>query len=195
MNARYEEACRRFEAAHAEDPQHVEVDGARVPWSVHYHRRMARWLDVLAPEASEPLRLAVRCQHLRRWTVPRADYPTGLTGYKRWRSELARRHAAEASALLRDVGYEPAEIERVGDLLTKKGLRTDPETQLLEDAACLVFLENQLADFAVRHPDDKVIDILRKTWRKMSPAGHAAALGLINDLPRPVADLIRRALS
>lgn len=193
--SRFEQAVGRFEAAHEEDPRAAEVDGETLPWAVHYHRRMAAWQEKLAPEASEALRLACRCQHIYRWKLPRSEYPEGRVGYKRWRSELARRHAEDAAAILRDVGYDAQTIERVGDLLRKKGLRRDAEVQTFEDIICLVFIENQLADFAADYPHEKVVDVLQKTWRKMSPAGHEAALGLVDGLPEETARLVREALA
>ena len=192
--SRYDAAVARFDAVHREDPRAVDVAGSAVPVSIRYHQRMAAWLDELDPDASEALRLAVRCQHLRRWAVPRQDYPAGGAGYKRWRVALALRHADEAEVMLRDVGYGDDVVERVRALLLKKGLRHDPEVQLLEDVACLVFLETELAAFAPRHDDAKLVDILRKTWGKMSPRGHAAAMALAARLPPDLAALVGRAI-
>jgi len=117
-----------------------------------------------------------------------------VLGYKRWRSELARRHADEAKKILIAVGYTPELGERVGDLLQKKRLKSDPEVQVFEDAICLTFLALELSAFALKHPDEKVIDILRKTWAKMSEAGHIAALTLAASLPPRELGLVQRAL-
>jgi hypothetical protein len=175
---RLEVALARFDEANGEDPSQ-ELDGdLRQPRELLYARRMSRWLERLRPDASEALRLAVRCQHLRRWTIPRDRYPMDGAGYKRWRTTLARYHADAAGAILREVGYGEDEIARVQALVRKEKLRTDPEAQTLEDAACLVFLETGLEAFALKHEPAKVIDILRKTWAKMSPQAHAAALAL-----------------
>jgi hypothetical protein len=135
---------------------------------------MSHWLGALAPEASETLRLAVRAQHIGRWTSPRADYPTGKQGYYQWRRALAAFHAETAGGILAGAGYDSATVARVGQLLRKENLKTDTEAQLLEDAACLVFLENFFTDFSRQHDDAKVIDILRKTWAKMSARTAAA---------------------
>jgi hypothetical protein len=189
---RYASAEAAFAAAHAEDPR--IVDG--VPYSLRYHQHVARWVDVLDPTAPEVVRLAARCQHIRRWTLPRADFPSGRDGYKRWRSTLARRHADDAAQILGAAGYDEAEIGRVRDLLTKKRLRSDPLAALLEDAVCLTFIELEFADFAAKHDDDKVVEIVRKTWDKMSARGHAEALALVERLPAsPQMALISRALS
>lgn len=190
---RFDRAIERFDAANAADPTVESVAGEPVPKELAYARRMSAWLQRLDPGASEPLRLAVRAQHIERWRIARADYPEGRAGYKRWRSELARMHAEVAAAILAEVGYPPETIARVEDLVQKRRLTSDPEAQTLEDTACLVFLDHYIADFAAKHPDDKVVDILRKTWKKMSERARATALAL--DLPDQVAALVRRALA
>lgn len=173
-------AFERFDAINREDPRR-EVDpatGEAIAVELLYARRMTARLEALAPDASTPLRLAVRAQHIARWRISRAAYPEGRAGYKRWRSELARSHADLAGSILAELGADPSTVGRVRDLLVKKGLGHDPDAQALEDVACLVFLEHHLADFARKHERAKVIDILAKTWRKMSARGRAAALSL-----------------
>ena len=160
-----------------------------------YARRMSTWLSRLEPAASEALRLAARAQHIGRWKIPRKDYPEGLAGYSRWRRELARFHADTAAKILADAGYGAATVGRVSALIRKEGLGRDPETQLLEDAACLVFLETGFEAFSRRHPDDKVIDIVEKTWRKMGPKGRALALELVGKLAPDRASLVARAVA
>ena len=154
---------------------------------------MTATLDRFAPDASEAVRLAARCQHIRRWTVPRDTYPDGRDGYRRWRTDLARFHADTAAAILRGAGYGGDTVARVGALLRKERLKSDPEVQLLEDVACLVFLQHYLPAFAPRHDADKLAGILRKTWRKMSARGHAAALKL--DLDPSLRQLVAQAVS
>ena len=175
---RFEKAIERFDAANTEDPNKEVYEGVEYPKELIYARRMTAWLERLVPDASEALRLAARCQHIRRWTIPRSDYPLDRRGYKRWRTNLAKYHAETAGAILKDVGYDDDTIGRVRTLLRKEGLKRDPEVQLLEDVICLVFLENYFSDFAKQHDEEKLINILRKTWKKMSPQGHQAALGL-----------------
>ena len=143
-----------------------------------YAQRMTHWLDRLAPEASEPLRLAARSQHLCRWQIPRQQYPMDRAGYYRWRTRLYAFHAEKAGTILRQVGYDAATIARVEELLRKLRIKSDPEMQLLENVICLVFLENYFADFSRQHDEAKLITILQKTWRKMSPRGQQAALQL-----------------
>lgn len=199
-SGRFELAAQRFDAVHRRDPKDVEHDGERVPWSVLYHDTVARWVDALDPRAPLTVRLAARAQHIRRWTIPRSDYPEGKTGYKKWRSTLAMMHADEAAAVLDEVGYDEETSARVKDLLIKKRLRSDPEVALLEDAVCLTFLELQYPEFAQQHPPEKVVDILKKTWDKMTKRGHASALKLVGELeakgaaPRAV-ELVHRAVS
>ena len=189
---RFRLAIERFDAANAEDPNHELVDGGLEPKELVYARRMTERLRCFCPGASEAVFLAARSQHIRRWTRPRADYPTGRDGYRRWRTELGRFHAMTAAVILRDVGYDPMTIGRVEELLRKERLKADPEAQLLEDIICLVFVEHYLADFAPKHEDEKLLGVLRKTWRKMSEAGRQAALGL--DLSPAVGALLERAL-
>jgi hypothetical protein len=191
--ARFAAAATAIDAANSEDPTGETVDGKRVPKELAYARRMTAWLGRLDPEASEALRLAVRAQHIRRWTVPRDGYPMDRQGYHRWRTALARFHADTAAALLEAAGFDAAMIARVGSLIRKERLKSDPEAQTLEDVACLVFLENYLADFAGKHDEAKVVDILRKTWRKMSPRGQKAARAL--DLAPAGRRVLDRALA
>lgn len=192
---RFVRARTRFFAVHGEDPRAVDAgDGAQTA-STHYHARLGQWVQRLDPTAPEVVRLAAACQHIRRWAVPRADFPDGPAGYKRWRSTLALRHADEAEEILTSVGYDPATIGRVRDLLLKKRLRADPEVQLLEDAVCLVFLELDFVAFAGRHGEEKTIDVLGKTWDKMSERGRTAALELVGSLPEDLAQWVRRAVT
>jgi hypothetical protein len=189
----FQTAIARIDGANALDPNHTLVDGMPVPHELHYAGRMSQWLDRLEPGASETLRLAVRCQHVRRWMIPRSQYPMTRAGYHQWRTTLARFHADQAAEILREVGYAEPTIRRVQSLVRKEGLKTDPETQTLEDVACLVFLEDEFSDFARRHDEQKVLGILAKTWGKMSERGRAAALRL--DLPPADRALIEKALA
>lgn len=175
---KFESAIERFDALNSADPNKEELDGTTFPKEVLYAERMSKSLLSFAPDASEVLQLAARCQHLCRWEIPRSDYPKGRVGYNKWRNTLKKLHAKKAGQVLQGVGYEEDVIERVQFLVMKKQLKKDEETQTLEDVICLVFLEFYFAKFAAGHTEEKVIDILRKTWRKMSEKGHAAALKL-----------------
>lgn len=193
--ARFATAIAAIDAVNAEDPSRERHDGHEHPSALLYGRRMSAWLVRLVPDASEILRLAARAQHIGRWKIPRDSFPAGREGYLAWRTRLGAFHGETAAAILKTAGYDDAAQARIKALLQKRGLKRDPEVQALEDAACLVFLEHQFADFAARHGDDKVIDILRKTWAKMSPAGHEAALKLVPHLPERAGALIARALA
>lgn len=189
---RYHTAIERIDAANSEDPNREFWQGEEYPKELLYSRRMRDWLERFAPDASEALQLAVAAQHIRRWESPRSGYPEGKAGYKRWRSDLARFHAETAGQILADVGYDADTIRRVQSLIRKEQLKRDAEVQCLEDVACLVFLESYFADFAQKHDEAKLIDILQKTWKKMSPEGHAAALGLA--LSAGAKELVGKAL-
>lgn len=189
---RFHAAIARFDAANSEDPRKESVDGKDEPRELAYARRMSAWLDRLAPDASEPLKLAARCQHIRRWSIPRGDYPMGKAGYYQWRTTLAKFHAETAGKILKDADYDDATIARVQSLVRKERLQIDPETQLLEDVVCLVFLENYFAGFAKQHDEEKLIGIVRKTWKKMSERGHEAARQL--KLAPEIQALVAKAL-
>ncbi len=192
MTERLQDAIARIDAANAEDPNREFVDGAARPKEVVYAERMTGWLERLAPNASEALRIAARAQHIERWTMPRAEFPDGREGYLRWRTTLAKFHAERTAAIIAEVGYDKSVIDRVKGLLRKHRLKTDPEVQMLEDVACLVFLESYFADFSKQHDEAKIIGILQKTWAKMSPKGHDAALAL--DMPDDARALVEKAL-
>ena len=187
-------ALAAIDAANAADPNTVPGDdGQPVASELLYGQRMSRWLDRLYPAAAEPLKLAARAQHVRRWEVPRNRYPMDRPGYHRWRTGLYTFHADTAAGLLRSVGYDDGTVERVRFLIRKEKLKADPDTQALEDTICLVFLENYFAAFSAKHEEDKVVAILRRTWAKMSDVGRGAALKL--PLPAEAGALVARALA
>ena len=193
---RFVAAIRRFDAANAEDPNREVDDCGERPKALVYAERLTAMLARFAPDASEALQLAARCQHLQRWKIPRSDYPMTRAGYHRWRNRLRDFHAELARAILVDAGYDDATIARVASLIRKEALKTDSEAQALEDAVALVFLESYLAEFVAGHGDyeaAKLADILTKTARKMSPRGREAALSRIH-LPRELADIVRNAI-
>lgn len=192
--ARFARALAAIDAANAEDPR--RDDGQ--PKELRYSQRMSEMLRRFAPQADEAVQLAVRAQHIRRWTVPRDRFPLNNEGYHRWRTSLYRLHAETAGELLRAAGYDAAMVARVEQAVAKRGLRHNPDTQLLEDVASLVFLEHYLSDFAAGKPEyseEKWRDILRKTWRKMSPAARGFALSGALRLPAALQPLILRAVA
>lgn len=187
-----DEAFRRFDEANAEDPNVEMVDGRSRPKELVYGQRMSARLDAFAPDAPEAVKLAARAQHIRRWEVPRSSYPGGRAGYLKWRTDLYKRHGEIAGAIMREVGYGDDTIERVQTLLRKRGLKTDPDVQLLEDVICLVFLEHYFHDFAKKHEESKLIPIIQKTWKKMTEQAHAVALAL--DYAPEDLEMIHKAL-
>ena len=186
-------AFEAFDLANAEDSNTETYLGETYPKEVLYAIRMTEKLNAFAPEASEALRLTARCQHLRRWEIPRESYPMDRTGYLTWRKDLKKFHAQKAAEILEKVGYNEETIADVGFLLQKKQLKKNEDTQTLEDVICLVFLEYYFEDFSKEHDEAKIIDILQKTWRKMSDAGREAALGL--PLSQTSRDLVEKAVA
>lgn len=185
---RFQEAIQRIDAANREDPNLEDEQ----PKELLYGQRMSGQMEQFAPDASQVVRLAARAQHICRWRIPRSDYPQGRDGYRKWRTDLGRFHAQMAGRILSDAGYEAGTVERVEALLRKERLKSEPDCQLLEDVICLVFLQHYLEDFAAQHKQDKLIRILRRTWKKMSQRGREAALQL--ELAGPVRELIEQAL-
>jgi hypothetical protein len=195
---RFHAAVERFDAANARDPnREPDATGVLQPRELLYARRMSEMLERFSPEASEPVQLAVRCQHIRRWEIPRDSYPRTPEGYKAWRTGLMDFHADAAAVILREAGYEDEMIGRVRSLLRKERLKRDPETQLLEDVIALVFLEHYLEAFVAGHPEydeAKFADILRKTWLKMSPRGREATLTVAR-IPAGLRPAVERAVA
>jgi hypothetical protein len=175
---RFASAIEQIDVTNAADPNRELFAGRELAKEIVYSQRMTEWLSRLEPNASEALRLAVHGQHICRWTIPRESYPMDRVGYLKWRADCKLMHAEKLGEILTSVGYEHSIIERVQSLVKKEHLKADPETQLLEDVVCLVFLENYFAAFSTQHDEAKLIEIVRKTWKKMSERGHAAALGL-----------------
>lgn len=167
-----------FDRANQKDPNIDIWEGKSYPKELLYALRMTRKLTDFAPDAPETLQLAARCQHIQRWEIPRENYSMDRVGYLKWRQALQVFHVERASAILKEVGYDQDTIDEVAFLLQKKQLKKNTDTQILEDVVCLVFLEFYFEDFSTKHPEEKQIDILRKTWQKMSEEGHRAALRL-----------------
>ena len=172
--SKFEAAIRRFDEENGRDPN--QENGW--PRELLYAERLTNWVLRLCPNASEPLRLAARCQHLRRWEIPRASYPMTRPGYLKWRADLKKFHAQRAGEILRAVGYDEETIRRVQDLNLKKNFPADAECRVLEDALCLMFLEFQLTGLAAKTDDDKMVNALKKSWEKMTESARAEALKL-----------------
>jgi len=174
-DARFRRAIEAFDRANSEDPNHQLSNGVLRPKELVDAERLSAWVDRLDPNASEALRLAAHCQHIRRWELPRSSFSNDRIGYLKWRTELGRFHAETAARLLEAAGYDAATIDAVRRINVKQGLHSNPDTQTMEDALCLTFLEHEFEAFAEKHSDEKLINILQKTWKKMSPRGQSAA--------------------
>jgi hypothetical protein len=196
---RFERALALFDAANAEDPRvDTGPEGHDMPRELLYAQRMTEMINRFAPEASEAAQLAVRAQHIQRWKVPRDSYPMNRESYLQWRTSLYKFHAETAGRLMKEAGYDDQTIEKVQAAVGKRGLKVNPDTQLLEDIADLVFIEHYMLEFATQKPDyseDKWLEIVRKTWKKMSPAAHEFALAGKIKLPEPLVPLIVKAIS
>lgn len=183
---RLEATLAAIDEANQGDPNRIEVRGQSRPKELAHAELATEWVQRLAPDASDALRVAARAHHVRRWEIPRADYPEGRVGYHRWRRELQKRHALHVGRILSEQGWDAAEIERVQGIVRKQGLGRDPEVQTFEDALCLVFLETQFAELRARLADDvKLAEVVRRTAAKMS----ARALGRVRELPLPPDEL------
>lgn len=191
---RFSKAVALFDSANAEDPNLDEGQ----PKELVYAKRMTDMIGRFAPEANELAKLAVRAQHIQRWVVPRSQYPMNKEGYHAWRSGLYIFHAETAGALMQQAGYESELIEQVKAVVSKRGIKSNPDTQLMEDVAGLVFLESYMLGFAAQHPeytDEKWLVIIRKTWRKMSMQAHDFATNGGIQLPNSLLPLIVKAIS
>lgn len=194
----FNKAIELIDAANSEDPNMESSGGKDWPKELLYSHRMSDMQQRYAPDADEAMKLALRAQHIQRWKSPRTNYPMDRKGYHQWRTQLYTFHADTVAALLAEAGYDSAFIERVKLAVSKKALKTNPDTQLLEDVTALVFIEHYMLDFAGKHPEydeQKWIDIIHKTWRKMTDSAHQFALGGSITLPEPLIPLIQKAVS
>ncbi|MGZ8271459.1 MAG: DUF4202 domain-containing protein [Methylophilus sp.] len=194
---RYHNTIASFDALNAQDPNLQIVDGKSQPKELVYAQRMSEMLDRYAPNASEALKLAARSQHIQRWAIPRSDYPMTKPGYMQWRTNLKNFHAELAGKILKENGYDDDTIQKVSALLKKENLKSDEDTQTLEDVIVLAFLEHDLEAFVQKYSDyteEKFITILRKSYMKMSDKGREAALTLIK-LPAHLIPVIQKAIA
>ena len=175
---RFRKLIERIDQLNSEDPNTELVEGIVRPRELVYSQRLTDWVLRLDPQASEALQIAARGQHIQRWTIPRDRYERNRQGYLRWRETLKPFHAQKVGELMREVGYSDDLIDRVRLLILKKQLPVDPETQTLEDALCLLFLETQFTELKQKTPDEKMKEIVQKTWKKMSERARALALQL-----------------
>jgi hypothetical protein len=193
QSEQFKKAIQLFDAANAQDPNVEVFEGKEFPKELIYAERMTNQLNKFAPDASEALQLTVRCQHICRWEIPRDTYEMNRVGYLTWRKDLKDFHAKKAGDILQECGYSKEVVDKVSFLLLKKQLKKNADTQTLEDVVCLVFLEFYFEKFSKKYAEEKLIDIVQKTWAKMSEKGHEAALKL--QFSQSSLALITKALS
>ena len=194
-SSEFQNVIAAIDAANADDPRMIEADGGVRPYEIVYSERMSQRLAAMYPDASDILRIAARGQHIRRWDIPRSRYPEGRNGYNDWRRACREHHAKLLADIMTSNGYDHDSAERVGMLVKKEQLKKDKDSQALENVVDVVFVEHYFDDFLGKYSqydDEKIIDIVGKTLRKMSPKGHQAALAL--DLPERTRRLIMAAV-
>ncbi len=197
MNNLYQAAVAAFDKANSEDPNKEVSAGKEYPKELLYAQRMTDMQERYAPETTEAVKLAVRAQHIQRWKIPRSDYPMDKPGYMLWRTTLYKFHAETAGSLMKQVGYDDEMIARVKTIVSKKDIKNNPETQMMEDIVDLVFIEHYMLYFAGKHADydeAKWIVIIKKTWNKMSKRAHEFALAGKIALPEALVPLILKAV-
>ncbi len=194
----YDKAVALMDAANSEDPNIETADGKEIPKELLYSHRMSEMLERYKPESDDVAKLAIRGQHIQRWKSARTDYPMDRKGYHQWRTQLYKFHADLVAKFMAEAGYDEVALERVKMAVGKRALKDNADTQLLEDVAGLVFIEHYMLAFAQKHPEyteDKWIDIIRKTWKKMSEDAHEFALSGKITLPEPLIPLIQKSVS
>jgi hypothetical protein len=194
----FDKAIALIDAANGEDPNKETADGKEWPKELLYSHRMSDMLERFTPEADDAMKLAIRAQHIQRWKSSRSDYAEGRQGYLQWRTGLYKFHAETTGKLMAQAGYDEKTIDRVKQAVGKRALKVNPDSQLLEDVADLVFIEHYMLEFAGKHPEydeEKWLDIIRKTWKKMSERAQQFALSGSIKLPEPLIPLIQKAVS
>jgi len=194
----YDSARALIDAANSADPNQVTADGKEWPKELLYSERMSDMLERYKPDADAAMKLAIRAQHIERWKSPRNAYPMNRIGYLKWRKDLYKIQANRAAELMLQAGFGKAEVERARNAVAKKNIKGNPDTQLLEDITDLVFMEHYMLEFVGKHPDyseEKWIDIIQKTWNKMSGSAHQFALSGAIKLPGTLEPLVHKAVS
>ncbi|KXI28979.1 DUF4202 domain-containing protein [Paraglaciecola hydrolytica] len=193
----YELAVKLIDNANSDDPNIEQSQGKDWPKELLYGQRMSAMLERYKSNADEVIKLAIRGQHIQRWLSPRSAYPMDRQGYHKWRSDLYVFHADKVAAIMKQAGFSEQDIARAKNAVAKVGIKSNPDTQLLEDVVGLVFIEHYMLDFAAKHPEyteQKWIDIIRKTWAKMSKEAHAFVLAGNISLPEALTPIIVKAV-
>jgi hypothetical protein len=197
QQAAFEKAIELIDTANSEDPNKVTADGQEWPKELLYSQRMSDMLQRFAPEADHAVQLAMRAQHVQRWKSPRDAYSMDRIGYLQWRKDLYKIQAETAAGLMQQAGCSEGDISRVRNAIAKKQIKENPDTQMLEDVTGLVFIEHYMLEFVNKHPEydeEKWLDIVRKTWKKMSESAQQFALAGNITLPESLVPLILKAV-
>lgn len=192
-SSRLENTLTAIDKINSEDPNSTLINGSSTPNELLYGQYMTACLQAYWPDSHELLQIAVRAQHIKRWHLKRNEFPEGKAGYLTWRKELGKYHASLTKSLMLDNGYSENDAETTAAILRKEKLKSNRDTQTLEDVACLVFLQHYFDEFSTKHTEEKIIRILQLTWRKMSEDAHKIALSLT--LPDHLAALVGKALA
>ncbi len=196
--SKLETAISLIDAANDKDPnQDTDTEGKGWAKESLYAHRMTDMLRRYQPEADDAMQIAARAQHVERWKSSRQDYPEGRQGYLQWRANLYKFHAETAGNFMAEAGYDEETIERVKKAVGKRAVKVNPDSQMLEDVASMVFIEYYMLPFAEKHPEyseEKWIDIIQKTWKKMSDRAHQFVLDGHVKLPEPLVPLVEKAL-
>lgn len=196
---RLEQTIHLIDNANSNDPNNVtDENGAQWPKELLYSHRMTDMLNRFKSDADDVAQISMRAQHIMRWTSRRDAFPMNRQGYLQWRTQLYKFHANSAAEIMQQTGYDDESIERVKKAVGKRGIKVNPDTQLLEDVTDLVFLEHYMLAFAEKHPEydeQKWIDIIKKTWNKMSSSAQQFTLDGHIKLPESLLPLIQKAIS
>jgi hypothetical protein len=192
-NSQLDSMLKAIDSVNSEDPNTTTINGAKKPKELLYGQYMTACINQYWPQANELLQIAVRAQHIKRWHLQRTEFAAGKAGYLKWRIEQGKFHAQLTKSLMLENGYSEEDSETTAKLLRKEQLKSNADTQTLEDVACLVFLQHYFDEFAAKHTEEKIIRILQLTWRKMSVQAHEIALKLT--LPEHLAALVGKALA
>lgn len=195
--AQFDNTIAAIDAINTQDPNKITINGTQYPKELLYSKRLTEMLQRYLPNASEALQIAARAQHIERWVMPRSDYPMTKPGYMQWRGKLKLYHAKVAEHIMRENGYTDEMVSQVGSLIKKENLKNNADAQALEDVIVLAFLAHDLEAFVEKYkeyPEKKFIDILRKSYKKMSPKGQQAALSLIT-IPEHLMPVVKKAVA
>ena len=187
----------KIDEINGQDPNSIVFNGTSQAKELLYGQQMTDCLKQYWPDANELLQIAVRAQHIKRWQLKRTEYPAGKAGYYQWRIAQGKFHAQLTASIMLEQGYTDKQAEQCATIIRKENLKTNSDSQTLEDVACLVFLMHYFDEFAAKYTEQgneaKIVRIVQLTWRKMSEEAHDIALTLT--LPDHLAAIVAKALA